>query len=359
MHGMINWFTRNGVAANLLMVTIVLWGLYSLNNRIPLEVFPSFELDVVNIQVPFRGASPVEIEEAINIKVEEAIQDVTGIKSITSDATEGLGSIKVSAKRNADIEKLLDDINQRVDQISTFPADAERPSIYRSESNREVISVIIAGSQSERTLRALATQTRNDLENLPNVSQVTLSGVRDFELAIEISEQTLLEYNLSFAQVANAIRDSSLDLSAGAIRTAGGEVLIRTEGQGYKADDFANIVIVSNDNGSRVTLADIASINDGFVEDSLQQSFNNQRSIAIDVFRSGNQSAITVANEVKEYLEVAQAKMPDNVTIGYWRDRSRVVKARLATLNKSAMQGGLLVILLLACLLYTSPSPRD
>ena len=117
MHGMINWFTRNGVAANLLMVTIVLWGLYSLNNRIPLEVFPSFELDVVNIQVPFRGASPVEIEEAINIKVEEAIQDVTGIKSIASDATEGLGSIKVSAKRNADIEKLLDDINQRVDQI--------------------------------------------------------------------------------------------------------------------------------------------------------------------------------------------------------------------------------------------------
>ena len=135
MHGMINWFTRNGVAANLLMVTIVLWGLYSLNNRIPLEVFPSFELDVVNIQVPFRGASPVEIEEAINIKVEEAIQDVTGIKSITSDATEGLGSIKVSAKRNADIEKLLDDINQRVDQISTFPADA--CLLYTSPSPRD------------------------------------------------------------------------------------------------------------------------------------------------------------------------------------------------------------------------------
>ncbi len=351
MHGMINWFTRNSVAANLMMVTIVLWGLYSLQSRIPLEVFPSFELDVVNVRVPLRGASPVEIEESINIKIEEAIQDVEGIKQITSTASEGLGTVRVSAKSNADIDELIDDIEQRVDQISTFPTDAERPSVYRSERNREVISVIIAGDQSEKTLRALATQTRNELENLPNVSQVELSGVRDFELAIEISEQTLLEYNLSFAQVAAAIRDSSLDLSAGAIKTAGGEVLIRTEGQGYNAADFSNIVVISRDDGTRVTLADIASINDGFEENALQQSFNSRRSIEIDVFRSGSQSAITVANEVKEYIDGAQASLPDNVTIGYWRDRSRIVKARLATLNKSAMQGGLLVILLLALFL--------
>lgn len=351
MHAMIAWFTRNGVAANLMMATIVLWGLHAVSNRIPLEVFPSFELDVVTIQIPYRGASPAEVEEAINIKVEEAIQDIQGIKSINSTAAEGLGTIKVDINSNADIDEILDNINQRIDQISSFPEDADTPSVYVPERRREVISVIVAGALSEKELRQVGTQVRNDLENLPNVSQVSLSGIRDFELAIEISEQTLREYGLTFAQVASAIRQSSLDLSAGAIRTTGGEVLLRTKGQGYNAADFADVVIVSGGDGGRVTLADIAKISDGFEENALQKQFNSQSSIEIDVFRSGNQSAITVANEVKQYLQSASLTMPENVTMGYWRDRSRIVKARLSTLNKSAMQGGLLVILLLALFL--------
>jgi len=159
---------------------------------------------------------------------------------------------------------------------------------------------------------------------------------------------------LTFADVAQAISSSSLNLSAGAIKTAGGEVLIRTEGLGRNAADFASIPIISTADGTRVTLAELASINDGFDEQSLQQNFNGSSSIEIDVFRSGNQSAITVANEVKEYLEEASATMPANVSLGYWRDRSRIVKARLQTLNKSALQGGLLVILLLA--LFLRPS---
>ncbi len=350
MHSMIAWFTRNGVAANLMMVAIVLWGLHALSNRIPLEVFPSFELDVVNVRVPFRGASPSEVEEAINIKVEEAIQDVQGINSINSTAAEGLGTIKIDISSTANIDDVLDNIKQRVDQINTFPADADIPSIYVPERKREVISVVIAGALSEKELRQLGSRVRSDLENLPNVSQVSLSGARDFELAIEISEQTLREYGLTFAQVANAIRQSSLDLSAGAIRTAGGEVLIRSKGQGYTAEDFSSVVVLAEED-SRVTLADIATISDGFEENSLNKKYNSQSSIEVDVFRSGNQSAITVADEVKKYIENAALTMPENVTIGYWRDRSRIVKARLSTLNKSAMQGGLLVILLLALFL--------
>ncbi len=354
MHAMIAWFTRNGVAANLLMATIVVWGLHALSSRIPLEVFPSFELDAVSIRVPFRGASPSEVEEAINIKIEEAIQDVQGIKRITSTAAEGLGSVQVDISSTANIDDVLDDINQRVDQINTFPADADAPSIYVPERKREVISVVIAGELSEKELHHLGSRVRNDLEALPNISQVSLSGVRDFELAIEISEQTLREYGLTFAQVANAITDSSLDLSAGAIRTTGGEVLIRTQGQGYTGADFSNVLILRNDDGSRVTLADIAKISDGFEESDLHQRFNSRSSIEIDVYRSGNQSAITVADEVKNYLQDAELTMPENVTLGYWRDRSRIVKARLSTLNKSAMQGGLLVILLLALFLRSS-----
>jgi len=296
MHSLISWFTHNRVAANLLMCAIVFWGLFSLNNRIPLEVFPSFELDAVDVDA------------------------------------------------RADVDQVVNDVKQRIDQIGTFPDDADPAAVYTIERVREVISVVIAGPLSERELRTVANRVRDDLEALPNVSQVSLSGVRDFELAIEISENTLLEFGLTFADVAQAISSSSLNLSAGAIKTAGGEVLIRTEGLGRNAADFASIPIISTADGTRVTLAELASINDGFDEQSLQQNFNGSSSIEIDVFRSGNQSAITVANEVKEYLEEASATMPANVSLGYWRDRSRIVKARLQTLNKSALQGGLLVI---------------
>jgi multidrug efflux pump subunit AcrB len=354
MHSMIAWFTRNGVAANLLMVSIVVWGLYALTNRIPLEVFPSFELDVVNVRVPFRGATPSEVEETVTIKVEEAIQDVEGIKSLTSTSAEGLSTVRADIKTTADIDQMLDDIKQRVDQINTFPADADAPVTYIPERQREVISVIIAGELSEKELRQLGSRVRNEIEALPNVSQVALSGVRDFELAIEISEQTLRQYNLTFAQIASAVRDTSLNLSAGAIRTAGGEVLIRADGQGENATDFSNIVIIKNRDGSRITLADLATVKDGFEDSGLSQQFNSRNSIEIDVFRSGNQSAITVAREVKAYLAENVNSMPDNVTLGYWRDRSRIVEARLATLNKSALQGGLLVIILLALFLRAS-----
>lgn len=354
MHSLINWFTRNGVAANLLMFAIIFAGLFSLNNRLPLEVFPSFELDTITVRVPFRGASPTEVEESVNIKIEEAVQDLTDIKSITSTASEGLGTVIINVSSRADVDEVLNDVKQRVDQISTFPSDADNPSVYTIARTREVISAVVAGPLTERELRTLASKIRDDLEALPSVTQVSLSGVRDFELAIEVSEKTLLEYGLTFADVARAISNSSLNLSAGAIKTAGGEVLIRTEGQGRTAEDFASIPIISSADGSRVTLAELASINDGFDEQALAQVYNGRRSIEIDVFRSGNQSAITVAQEVKDYLETAQASMPDNVTLGYWRDRSRIVKARLQTLNKSAMQGGLLVILLLA--LFLRPS---
>ena len=354
MHSLISWFTRNGVAANILMVGIVAWGLFSLNNRIPLEVFPSFELDSITVRVPFRGASPTEVEESINIKIEEAVQDLTDIKSITSTAAEDLGTVRIDVDSRANVDDVLNDVKQRVDQISTFPTDADNPSVYTIARTREVISVVIAGPLAERDLRTLANRVRDDLEALPNVSQVTLSGVRDFELAIEVSEKTLIEYGLTFADVATAISNSSLNQSAGAIKTAGGEVLIRTEGQGRTVEDFARIPVISAADGTRVTLAELAQINDGFDENSLAQAFNGRSSIEIDVFRSGNQSAITVAQEVKDYIEDTQSTMPDNVTIGYWRDRSRIVKARLQTLNKSALQGGLLVILLLA--LFLRPS---
>ena len=351
MHGLISWFARNSVAANLLMVFIIVWGLSTVTTRLPLEVFPSFDLDRVTIRVPFRGGSPAEVEEAITIKIEEAIQDIQGVKRITSTANEGLGSVSVEMLKGYDSEKLLDDIKQAVDQIGDFPEDAEAPSVYIPSRSRDVISVIVAGDLPEKELRKLASRVRDDLEALPEVSSVSVSGAREYELSIEVSEAALSRYGITLGQVAQAINNSSLDLAAGSIQTAGGEVLLRTKGQAYGSDDFRNVVVVTRPDGTRLTVGDVANVNDGFAEDRLEQKFNAHRSIEIDVFRTGLQSAITVADQVKAYIDENQHTMPYGVKLGYWRDRSRAVRARLQTLGKSALQGGLLVMILLTLFL--------
>ena len=351
MHGLINWFARNSVAANLLMVCIIGWGLTTLFTRIPLEVFPSFELARVNVSVPFRGATPSEVEEGVTIKVEEVVQDIVGIKQITSTASENSGLVSIEVAKGFDTDKVLDEVKQRVDGISTFSEEVGTPVITVPQRVREVISVVVAGPLPEKELRILASRVRDELEALPNVSSVEVSGARSFELAIEISQASLARYDLTLAGVAQAIENSSLDLAAGAISTAGGEVLLRTRGQAYDVEDFSNIVVLSRPNGTRVTLDDLASITDGFEEGGLTQRYNGQNSIEIDVFRTGLQSAILVADDVKQYLIEAQARMPHGVTIGYWRDRSRTVKARMNTLTKSALQGGFLVIILLTLFL--------
>ena len=313
MHGLINWFARNSVAANLLMVFIIGWGLTTLFTRIPLEVFPSFELARVNVSVPFRGATPSEVEEGVTIKVEEVVQDIVGIKQITSTASENSGLVSIEVAKGFDTDKVLDEVKQRVDGISTFSEEVGTPVITVPQRVREVISVVVAGPLPEKELRILASRVRDELEALPNVSSVEVSGARSFELAIEISQASLARYDLTLAGVAQAIENSSLDLAAGAISTAGGEVLLRTRGQAYDVEDFGNIVVLSRPNGTRVTLGDLASITDGFEEGGLTQRYNGQNSIEIDVFRTGLQSAILVADDVKQYLNEAQARMPHGV----------------------------------------------
>jgi len=351
MHALIAWFGRNAVAANLLMVFIIAWGLSALYSRIPLEVFPSFELDTVTITVPFRGASPQEVEQGVTIKVEEAIQDLEGIKQISSTSGEGLANVQVSVASGYDARELKDEIEQRIDGIATFSDEVDTPSVSVPRANREVISVVVAAAMPEKELRMVASRVRDELEALPNVSAVSVSGARDYELAIEVSQSALDQYKLTLAEVAQAINAASIDLAAGAITTGSGEVLLRTRGQAYTARDYQSIVVLAGADGTNVTLGDVASVIDGFEEDQLQQRFNGQTSIQIDVFRTGLQSAITVADEVKAYLIEAQTTMPYGVKLGYWRDWSRAVKARVETLTSSAVQGGILIVILLTLFL--------
>lgn len=351
---MIAWFARNGVAANLLMLVIVITGLYSVSNRTPLEVFPSFELDIVNITVLYRGATPAEAEEAVVLRIEEAIFDIEGIEKITAVAHEGGATVSVEVADGYEPKALLDEIKNKVDAINSFPAEIERPIYASSLRKREVIAVGISGEVSERQLRELGERVRDDLSALPEVSQVELDNVRDYEISIEVSTAALDAYGLSLQAVAEAVRSSSLDLAAGEIRSSSGDLLIRTVGQAYGKADFADVVVLSRNDGTRVTLADVATIKDGFEDTPLQSQFNGKPGVIVEVYRVGDQSAIVVADAVKTYVAEAQASLPSGISMTTWRDRSRIVKARLATLSNSAIQGGILIFILLALFLRFS-----
>ncbi len=348
---MIAWFARNGVAANLLMITIIAAGLYSISQRIPLEVFPTFELDTVNINTSLPAASPEDVEESISIRIEEAISDLNGIERITSRSAEGRSTVRAEIEDGYDSRDLLNDIKSRVDAVNTFPEDAERPVISLIQTDREVISVVLYGNLHESELKLLAQRVRDDLLRINGISRIKLEASRDYEISIEVSENTLKEYNLTLEEIGRKIASGSVDLSAGNIRTPGGDVLVRTKGQAYSKAEFENIVIVSQDDGTAIKLKDIGRVYDGFEEDKIISRFNGQPAALVEVFRIGDQSAIQVAAKVRDYIEEIRSTLPQGVSIDFWRDRSRIVKSRLKTLTNSAVQGGILVFLLLTLFL--------
>lgn len=351
MHGIIAWFARNGVAANLLMVGILIAGVVTLRTGIPTEVFPEFQLDLVNVSVPYRGSTPAEVEESVVIRIEEAIQDLQGIKKILSTASEGMGSVRVEVDKGYDSREVLDDIKNRVDAINTFPVETEKPVISLVQPRGEVITVVLSADMSEHDLRLLGERIRDEIANLPDITQVGLGGVRPYEIAIEVSEKTLQQYGLTLTDAANAIRRTSVDLPAGVIKSSAGEILLRTKGQAYVGQEFSDIVLIPRADGSRITLGDIATIKDDFEETPLYARFNGKPCVLIAVARVGEQNAITLARTVKAFLAERQASLPAGVELSYWNDRSQIVLNRLNTLTTSAWQGGLLVLLVLALFL--------
>ncbi len=348
---MIEWFARNDVAANLLMCFILLAGVLSLRNCIPLEVFPSFTLDVVTVTVAQPGTTPTDIEQGVSIRIEEAVHDLEGIDKMVSESRENVATVSVFVEPGYDPRTLLGDVKGRVDAISTLPTDIEQPIIALGSHKREVITAVVHSEHSERELREYAERVRDDLNRIDGISQVELAGVRDYEIAIEVSQDRLREYRLSLDTIGLAVARSSLDISAGNIRTAGGDILIRSQGQGYQRSDFEDIVVMAAPSGSIVRVRDIATVLDGFEESPRLTRYNGRQAALIDVYRVGTQSAIEVAEQVRTYIHAEQQHLPEGMQLDYWDDDSQVVRNRLGTLLKNGWQGGLMILLLLALFL--------
>jgi len=348
--GVIAWFAGNGVAANLLMMTLVVGGLLTIG-RITLEVFPETSTDVVTVAVPYPGSTPAEVEEAICVRVEEAIQDVEGVEKITSTAAEGAGTVTIELEPGANVQKLLNDIKTRVDAIDTFPVEAEKPIIQEVIARRQVITVAVSGQADEVTLKRLGERVRDDLSAIPGITQVVLAAARPYEISIEVSEADLERHGLSFDDVARAVRRSSLELPGGSIRTPGGEILLRAAGQAERGGEFENLVLLTRPDGSRVLLGEVARVVDGFAETDQTARFNGEPAVLVKVFRVGDQSALAIAGAVEGYVAETRARMPEGIALTTWQDDTRILRDRLSLLLRNGRMGLILVFLVLALFL--------
>ena len=351
---MIRWFAQNGVAANLLMLVIFAGGLFSLF-KTKIELFPPFSLDTISIRVPYPGAAPEEVEKSICIRIEERIQDLSGIKELSSSSVEGIGTVSVKVETGYDASELLDEIKMRVDSIDTFPADAEQPVIEEVLIKRMVLNVAVFGDADERSLKWVAERVRDDLVAIPGISQVEVTGIRDYEISVNVSENDLRRYQLTFDQVVAAIKQSSIDLPGGSIRSESGDILLRTVGQAYVREDFESIVVLQRTDGTVLTLGDFATIDDGFTDAELETAFNGKPAANLIVYEVGNQSPLDISAKVNAYLEKARAQwLPEGIDLMVWQDFSFYLEARLNMLIKNGFIGLILVFAILTVFLRPS-----
>ena len=346
MKSAIAWFTDNHVAANLLMLFMLAAGLITAL-FIKLEVFPETTAGRIRISAVYPGASPEEVEEGVVRRIEEKIAGLTGVKRIESTAREGFGAVQVEVFEDWDLNQLLDDIKAEVDRITTFPEEAEKPVIQEVILRRQVIQLAVYGEVPEATLKSIADRIKDELTSLPGVTQVDLSGVREPEIHIEISEATLRQYGLTLSQVAGIVTRNSLDLPAGSIKTRESEILIRSKGKRYFAADYADIAVVTQPDGSNVTLGRIAVLKDGFADIDYFAHFQGMPAVTIQVFRVAEQSALGVARAVKGYIKKVGPTLPPGVYLGSLGDQSIVLKDRLELLMKNMFMGLILVVVIL------------
>ncbi len=350
MKNAVKWMANNHVAANLLMLILVVGGLLKMAS-IKQEVFPEIALDMIRISVAYPGAGPEEVEEGIILKIEDQLTGIDGIKEITSLAGEGRAVVTAEIRTGEDVDRILQDIKSEVDRIVTFPEDAEKPVVTKMLNLREVVSIAIYGDVPERALKEQAESIREELLVYPEITQVELDGVRPYEISIEVSEHNLRQYNLTLEEVAERVRRASLDLPGGHIKTRGGEILLRTKEKRYRATEFADIVIMADMDGTQLHLGDIATVKDTFEDNDLSANFDSQPAAMVKVFRVANQKPTDISDIVKRYVAEKEAALPDSIHTAVWNDTSELLKSRMNLLIKNACLGLILVIIVLGLFL--------
>jgi multidrug efflux pump subunit AcrB len=350
VRGAVAWFARNPVAANLLMLFLVVGGLTTLP-KVPQKEFVDIDVDIILVAVAYPGAAPEEVEEGVCVRIEEELDGIEGIEKLTSTSAEGACAVAVQLVAGADARKALDDVKSRVDALDTLPDETESPVVERATIRRSVIDVALSGPLEERSLKELADRVRDEVAALPGITQVDVTGARPYEISIEVSEAALRRFGLTFDQVAEAVRRASLDLPGGALKTEGGEILLRTKGQAYWGPEFAGLVLLTHPDGTRLTIGEMARVVDGFEDTDQATTFDGEPAVMVRVFRVGKQDVLQIVGEVRRYVAEAQARMPEGVKLTVWRDQSVELRGRIDTMLRNGRAGFLLVLAVLAIFL--------
>ena len=367
------WSIKNHVTVNLVMVFIIVAGLVTVM-KMRREMFPQFALDMIFISVDYPGSSPEEVEEGICIKIEEQIEGIEGIDRILSTAREGNGEVTVELESGTDVQKVLDEIKAEVDRIDTFPDEAEEPLVLEIINRDPTIYIAAYGDVAERNLRQAAEKIRDDLLDArivaqieseaersalsaikfkqPEViTQIELIGVRDYEIAIEVSEENLRRYGLTFDQVVNAVQTGSIDLPGGKIKTAQGEILVRSKGQLYTGKEFEAIPLITLNDGTVVRLGQVANVIDAFADVDIKARFNGKPAAVVQISRTSEQDIIEIANIARNYVAAQNHKINKDIDLALWGDLSVLVRDRIDLMLRNGLQGITLVFIALALFL--------
>ena len=346
MNGPVTWFIKNPIAGNLLMVLLIIGGFASIP-KLDKQFFPTPEINQIEIRMEFRGASPSEVEEQISVRIEEAVHDLNGIEELRSVSREGLALVMVEVESDYPTQKLTNDINTRVDAIRTFPSDAERPTVTELTYRHQMGRVQIYGDLSEREMKQLGETLRDELVRQPWVSIVELQTARPYEVSIEVAEESLQRYQITFDQLANAVRRASINLPAGSVKRESGDLLIQTRGQAYDRADFESIVLRSDLSGQELLLSDVATIRDTFEDIDVDIEFNGQRSLGLNVYVTTSPDVILTTDTVKAWVAERSQTLPEGVSLEFWQDPSKSFKERVRTLVSNGLGGLVLVIVVL------------
>ncbi|WND01456.1 efflux RND transporter permease subunit [Temperatibacter marinus] len=352
MNGLIAWWARNTVAANLLMLFIIVAGIVGYN-KLEREIDPKVNFTGLAINAFWPGASPKEIEEQIVSKIEERLSDLDNVDWIRSESSEGFAGIYVRGDvRNSEVfETTMNEVKSRIDSISSFPRDMEPPRVSRWENSQEFIRIGLHGDLSEKELTRLGQVMRREVANLPAISKVGLFGTRQEEVSIEVSEDALRRYNLTFSQVASAIRSSSVNLSSGTIRTNAGELRMITRNMANTKSAFSDIIIRQTDSGATIRVGDVATVIDGFEDNPILATMNGDPAVLIQVMTTEIMDVVTASNGVKEWIKERSKTLPAGAKLTLWDDAAETFEGRIETISSAAFAGlGLVMIVLLLTL---------
>ncbi|SFT37066.1 Multidrug efflux pump subunit AcrB [Pseudoalteromonas sp. DSM 26666] len=348
--GLIAWFARNPVAANLLMIFILIGGILTAFT-IRKQMFPQFESNWISVSAVYPGAAPQEVEEGITIKVEENLEGIEGIKRLITYSNRGSSQAWIEIEEQFDPQEVLDEIKVQVDSINTFPAGMERPIVRRDKYEQEVMILALYGDMSNYQLKELGNDIKDELQALPNINLVNFNGGLNYEIGIEVSPDKLRAYGLTFRDIASAVQSFSANMSAGQIRSENGYISMRVEKQAYRGSEFAKLPLITLADGAQVYLGDVATINDGFEEGLQYSKYNGKNSLSFEVNASKDQDITDVAKVLKTYMAEKESQLPAGVKLSPIVDLTYYLEGRLDMMVDNMIWGGLLVMLVLALFL--------